>query len=491
MTRLARRLSTQDAGFLYVERPTAPMHAASVYVYAGDLSLADVIAATEERLHLVPRYRQKVVFPPFGVAHPTWEDDPAFDIRAHIVEAAAPAPGDDRALAEMAARYLLPPMDRGRPLWKTVVVRGLADGTTATIALTHHAMIDGVSGVDLLLVLHDLTPDAPPPPVPEPWRPQPLPDPLALLQDAVRDSLVQAAERWTETTFERYRPQETAARARQLTEAMTAMMPQLARPAPRTRFNGPVSDRRAMAYATFPFAAVRAIRAALGGTVNDVVLTIEAGALGRYLRGHGERVEGLELRAMCPVSMRAAEGHGQLGNQVSMMLAPLYVGIDDPVARHNAERAAMERLKAQGQAAALYAMTNQGDQTPAWQQMLAGQAEAPNTMYNTVSSNMPGPQVPLYMKGHRLLRTFGGAMLSPNIGLFFAIISYNQTLTINVTVDPAQIPDPWTLADCLHESFAELRDAADRDAAASGEPALAGIGATGRGSRRATEAATT
>jgi WS/DGAT/MGAT family acyltransferase len=173
-TQLNRRLTQQDASFLYFERPNQPMHGVSVGIYDGDLALDDVIRVTEERLHLVPRFRQKLVFPPFLLAHPTWEDDPDFDIRNHIIEDTLPAPGDDRALAAVAAKYLVPPLDRTKPLWKMVVVRGRADGDTAILSMVHHAMIDGVSGVDLMLVTHDLTPDADSPP-PEPWRPAPQP----------------------------------------------------------------------------------------------------------------------------------------------------------------------------------------------------------------------------------------------------------------------------------------------------------------------------
>ncbi len=240
------------------------------------------------------------------------------------------------------------------------------------------------------------------------------------------------------------------------------------RSATRTRFNGPVSTQRAVAWVLVSFTEVRAIRAVLGGTVNDLVLAVVAGALGRYLRHHGTPTQGLELRAMCPVSMRRAEGRGELGNQVSMMIAPLYVGILDPVERLKAERAAMERLKEQDQAGGFYAMTAQGNTTPPWVQAMAGQIEVPNTLLNTVSTNIPGPQVPLYLAGHRLLDSFGFGMLSANIGLFNAITSYNQVLSIGATVDPTQVPDVWFYADCLKESFAELREGAEQVAAASG-----------------------
>jgi diacylglycerol O-acyltransferase len=468
---LNRRLTTQDASFLYFERPNQPMHGVGVAVYEGHLTLDDVIRVTGERLHLLPRYRQKLVFPPFGIAHPTWEDDPDFDLRHHITEDTLPPPGDDRAVASAVARQLVPPLPRDRPLWKMVVLHGRADGNTAILSMVHHAMIDGVSGVDLMLVMHDLTPDAAPPPSPAtPWQPAPRPDPIALLQDAVRDQLVEAAQRWTDDTFRQYRPGEAAARAQQISTALAASLPSMLQPAPRTPFNGPISRERAVSWAQFSFTEVRAIRAVLGGTVNDVVLAVVAGAIGRYLRHHGHRTEGVELRAMCPVSMRQAEGRGTMGNQVSMMIAPLFVGILDPVERLAAERTAMERLKQQDQAGGFYAMTEQGNQVPPWQQALAGQVEVPNTLLNTVSTNVPGPQIPLYMRGRKMLAYFGFGMLSANIGLFNAIGSYNQVLTIGATVDPKLVPDVWFYADCLRESFAELRGAAERVAAASGTP---------------------
>ena len=480
MTRaLNRRLTTQDASFLYVERPNQPMHGVGVAVYEGHLTLDEVIRVTEERLHLLPRYRQRLVFPPFGIAHPTWEDDPDFDIRNHITEETLRPPGDDRALAEAAAKYLVPPMDRSRPLWKMVVVQGRADGNTAIFSMVHHAMIDGVSGVDLMLVTHDLTPDAAPPPPPaSPWQPAPLPDPLTQLQDAVRDQLTEAAQRWTDETFRQFRPAEAAVRAQQLTNAMASALPQLLQPAPRTPFNGPVSRERAVAWTQFPFAEIRGVRTVLGGTINDVVLAVVAGAIGKYMRAHGYPTEGVELRAMCPVSMRRAEGRGGLGNQVSMIMAPLYVGILDPVERLRAEREAMEPLKEQDQAGAFYGMVEQRTTVPPFIQALAGQIEVPQTLLHTVSTNVPGPQVPLYLAGHKLLESFGCGMLSANIGLFNAITSYNQVLTIGATADPTQMRDVWFYADCLKEAFVELREAAERAAAAAGAPSPTATAAT-------------
>jgi diacylglycerol O-acyltransferase / wax synthase len=471
---LNRRLTTQDASFLYFERANQPMHGVGVAVYEGRMTLDDVIGVIAQRLHLMPRFRQKVVPAPFGITHPIWQDDADFDIGNHITEETLPAPGDDRMMAKAIAKQLLPPLDRSRPLWKMVVVHGRADGNTALLSMFHHAMVDGVSGVDLMLVIHDLTADAAPvSPSATPWQPAPMPDAFTLTRDAVRDQLVAAAQRWTDQAF---RPVEAVTRAQQTASALLRSLPTMLQPAPRTSFNGSVSLERDVAWAEFPFTEIRAIRGLLDGTINDIVLTIVAGAIGKYLRRHKVNTQGMELRAMCPVSMRAAEGRGALGNQVSMMIAPLYVGVLDAAERLVAERKAMDRLKEEDQAGSLFAMTRMGDAAPAWVQAIAGQIEVPNTLLNTVSTNVPGPQIPLYMTGHKVLASFGCGMLSANIGLFNAIISYNQKLTIGATVDPQQIPDVWFYADCLKESFAELREAAERAAAAAGVPGLEGLG---------------
>jgi diacylglycerol O-acyltransferase / wax synthase len=487
-TDLSRRLTTTDASFLYFERPGEPLHIGSINVYEGRVSREDVIRTLEERLHLLPRYRQKVVFPPFGIAHPTWEDDPAFDVRNHVAEVELPAPGDDRTLSTVAGQVFTPLLDRNRPLWKLVLLQGHESGNTHMVSIVHHAMVDGVSGVELQMVLHDLTPKAEPPAAPvAPWQPQPPRDEIAILQDAVRDRLEELARLWTDETFRPLRPQDAERRMRQVTNALTSAMPYMTQPAPRVPFNGPLSGERHFAWVELPFAEVRGIRSALGGTVNDVVLAILSGALGRYLRAHNVPVTpAMELRAMCPVSVRAADGRGSLGNQVSMMMAPLYVGIDDPMARLRAEREAMERLKGLDQAGGLHALSAQADAIPAGWQAFVGQFPATNTLLNTVSTNVPGPQIPMYFNGKQLLGWYPLGPLSSGIGLFNAILSYNQKLTFGATADPRLVPDVWFFADCLRESFAELRDAAGRAAAvqdaakraAEAPPAPAPNGAT-------------
>jgi len=480
---LNRRLTTLDATFLYFEKPDQPMHIGGSMLYEGHVSRDDLARLLLERLHRLPRYRQKVVFPPFSLAHPTWEDDPDFDVANHIEVVALPPPADDRVLAEVGGRAYSGMLDRRHPLWKLILLHGRPDGHTVMVWKIHHAMIDGVSGVDLTMVLHDVTPDPEPPSAPAaPWQPRPLPDPITLLQNAVRDRLTEAAQGFTDSAFGLLRPGTISDRARQLAGAVNTALPSLIQPAPSTPFNAPLSTERRFAWRALPFADVRAIRSALGGTVNDVVLTILSGALGRYLRARGRATEGLELRAMCPVSMRRDDERGALGNLVSVMIAPLYVGIADPVERLAAERSAMERLKAQDQAGGLYSLQQFLNGIPAAWQAFAGQLTVPQTLFNTVSTNVPGPQIPLYLGGHRLLDWVPLGICSTGVGLFVAILSYDRRLTFGLTFDPTLIPDGWALAQCLGESFVELRDAAERAAPA----AFTGVAApdTGATSRR-------
>jgi len=468
---LNRRLTPVDAAFLYAEKAEQPMHVGGCMVYDGHLARAELRQIMLDRLHRLPRYRQSVVFPPFVLAHPTWEDDPGFDIDNHVEEITLAPPGDDRAMAEAGGRVYAGMLDRRHPLWKLVLLQGRADGNTAMVWKIHHAMIDGVSGVDLTMVLHDLTPDAPAEPAPAPWQPAPPPDPLSRLQDAVRDRLTEAAQSFTDDAFRLLRPVDLGERARQITNALTSALPSVLKPAPPTPFNGPLSTGRGFAWQELPFAEVRAVKSALGGTVNDVVLAVLSGALGRYLRARGRPTDGVELRAMCPVSMRRPDERGALGNLVSVIIAPLFVGLTDPVERLTAVRQAMDQLKDKDQAGGFYSMTQLLNRVPAAWQALAGQLTVPQTLFNTVSTNVPGPQIPLYLAGRRLLTWIPLGICATDIGLFVAILSYDRKLTFGMTVDPRLVPDAWDLAGHLRESFTELRTAAGR--AEEGFPSVA------------------
>ncbi len=458
-TDLNRFLTPLDATFLYVERPNETMHIGGCMVYEGEFSLEYMVEQIAARMHLLPRYRQRVLFPPFLVSHPVWVDDPSFNLENHVAEVWIPKDADHQVLARAAAEAYSGMLDRNRPLWKGILLRGIP-GHTAVVWKIHHAMVDGVSGVDLSMVLSDLSPtDELPEPPAETWAPKPLPDSLSLLQEAMQHRLGELSRSWSSTAFDAMRPNLMADRMREMVAASTATLP-AATPAPRTIFNRPVSKERGFAWAQFSFPAMRAVKSALGGTVNDVVLTVLAGGIGRYLRERGQDPKGLELRAMCPVSMRQEDERGQLGNLVSNMIAPLFVGVDDPVERLGKERDAMNRLKEAGQAKAFYQMTQFGERVPPLMAAIGATMPFSQTLFNTVSTNVPGPMIPLYFGRHKLVDWLPLGIVSNNIGLFVAILSYNQRITLGMTVDAKLIPDAWRLAECLEESYAELREAA-------------------------------
>ncbi len=462
MSGLERYLTTLDSSFLYFEKPTEALHIGSCMVYEGRMERAELIRLLADRLHHVPRYRQRVVFPPLGISHPMWIDDPDFDINHHIDEVEL-RPGADMAeFSQVIAEAYSGMLDRDRPLWAAVVVHGFDGEHTAVVWKVHHAMIDGVSGIDLTMLLNDYAADAEPPPPPtEDWNPPPLPDFLSLMQEAIEHRTGEVTRALTETAFDALRPQRFAEQATTMRRAMARTLPQTLRPAPSTPWNNRVSGELAWAWADFSFTEARQIKNALGGTVNDLVLTTLSGGLGRYLRARGEKTEGLELRAMCPVSMRQKAEHGKLGNLVSVMIAPLYVGIEDPAERHLAECEGMASLKESKQADAFYEMTRMGELVPPGLQGLVGGLPMPGQrVFNTVSTNVPGPQIPLYQAGRRLLHWLPMGVVSNNIGLFISILTYEGRMTLGATVDRKQIPDPWELSDALRASFDELRELA-------------------------------
>jgi WS/DGAT/MGAT family acyltransferase len=458
---LAKFLSPLDAAFLYVEKPRETMHIGSVMVYEGRLERELLEGILLDRLHLVPRYRERAVFPPWNASTPMWMPDPDFDIKNHVEVVELEPPVDDRALARAAARAYSGMLDRRHPLWKLIILHGLPDDHTAVVWKVHHAMVDGVSGIDLTMALHDFRPDAEPPAPPaEKWQPPPIPDQLTLLQQAVEQTLTQTTRSMTESFFDFMRPDGMAARATGLSRMLRATAPTMMRPMAATPWNRPVSGELDYAWVELSWSEVRAVKGALGGTVNDLVLATLAGGLGRYLRAKKFSTSKVELRAMCPVSMRPTDQRGQLGNQVSALTAPLFVGIEDPLERFRAERGAMEALKEARAAESLHGFTRFADLVPPAMQAFAASFSVPQPLYNTVSTNVPGPQIPLYLGGRRLLAFLPLGIVSNNLGLFVSILSYERRMTFGMLVDAKQIPDVERLAECLRESYSELREAA-------------------------------
>ncbi len=446
------------------------MHIGGCGVYEGHVSRQTLVRLLEDRLSLLPRYRQKVVSSPFHIAHPSWEDDPDFDLSNHIEEWTLPEPGDDRVLSIVGGRIFAAPLDRAHPLWKLILLRGRHDGNTTIIAKVHYAMVEGITGTALTTVLHDIRPDAPPTPPPRDWKPAPIPDFLAQFQNAIRDTITTTTQLMVDQGLRLWSGWQANSTPQQQLDTATDVLSPFLRPISRLPFNGQLSGARQFAWTELAFPEIRAIRSALGGTVNDVVLTIISGGLGSYLRAKGYQLESLELRLAYPVMFRRhSDAHEDeiKAPFVSTMIVPLYTGIADPVQRFLAEQRALEELTTHQQAQALAELQTLSRFLPPAVQVLSQQFGLPNNMANTVSLNVPGPQIPLYLAGHKRLALYPIGPLSANIGLFHVTSSYNHTLTIGVTVDPRLMPDVWHYTDCLRGAFQELREAAGRATAPS------------------------
>jgi WS/DGAT/MGAT family acyltransferase len=455
-------MSAEDAWFLYFEKPDAPLHIGSVAIYEGAVDFGRLCESMAARMHTIPRYRQRAVIPPFYAGHPTWEDDPAFTVERHLHLLELPAPGTEEQLRELAADVFAPMLPRDRPLWDITVIRGLEGDRTAYVSRVHHCLVDGVSGIELLLAVLDMMPEPEPTPPPdEPWEPHRLPGPLESWTEAVFDHWNRSMRAFTDWQESMLDTQGNLRRMADFARALEAALPALFRQPVRAPWNKPIGARRAAAWTAMSFQEVRGIRSALGGTVNDVMLSILGGALGRYLQAHGESVEGATLRLQIPVNVRTENQKGALGNRVSMMLPDIPVGISDPVARLGAVREEMERLKARDEANAFDAMLRIADNIPAAYHALAGIGGVPQGALNLVCTNVPGPLIPLWTVGHRMLAHYPLVPLAGDLGIGVGITSYDKDLYLGLMCDPDIVPDVDTIRQYVDEEFQALRRAAD------------------------------
>ena len=457
----ARRMSALDAAFFNLERRGQLLHVGGVYTVEGRLDFEQQLADLAARLHLIPRYVQRVVRVPFGLAHPTWEPDPHFNLRRHVLHHVLRPPGDDAQLVKLAGRLFAQPLDRRRPLWELHQIDGYRGDRSALVAKVHHCMIDGVSGVQLLGVIFDVTPKpAPPPPPPPAADVPPLPSALVQLMVAARDALEVGSERARQLVALVRQPARMLDELALARDAVAELLQLLLTPPPRTPFNGHVSILRRVVWATVPLAEVKAIRNRLGGTVNDVVLAAISSALRAYLERHGFLADRVELRAMLPVNIRTPAEHLRLGNRISMLVAPLPVGIYDPLERLRQVAAATAQLKGRGQAAHLSRALELLELLPPVIQRPLGWLQVWAAPINTICTNVPGPAVSLYSQGKRIETLVPIVPLAQGVGLAFAILSYADTLTVCLTTDPALVPDDEGLRDLVREGLEELRSLA-------------------------------
>jgi len=461
---MPQRLSAQDAQYLHLETPSVHMHVAGLMIFDpstrphGPLRFDNLRALIERRIHLVPRFRQRVVEVPFNLARPMWVDEPDFDLDFHLRRSALPAPGGRRELADAVQRIMSRPLDRSKPLWELYFFEGLEDGHVAAMSKVHHCMIDGISGMDIATILLDFTPE-PRAVDPQAWVPEALPSARDLMVDAVRETVTRPVRTGVEVAATALRaPVIALERASHLIEGLGSLV--AAGQAPRSPLNAHVGPNRRFAMAEAPLQDFKEIKNALGGTVNDVVLASAAGMLHRLLTRRGIATEGSVLRAMVPVSTRDPSKEMALGNQVSNIFVDLPVGPMDPAARLHAITERTRDLKKSKQAIGAEAMINLGTWAPPTLHGLAARLASRSRLINLVVSNVPGPQVPLYMDGARLVLTFPLMPLAETCGLSIAVTSLSGVMGFGLTADWDTIPEIDAVADALLASIEELVKAA-------------------------------
>jgi diacylglycerol O-acyltransferase / wax synthase len=456
------RLSSIDASFLTNETSSAHMHVGAILIFEGPPPVYnDFLDHVRSRLHLVPRFRQKLAFPPVETGRPFWIDDPHFHLAYHVRHSALPSPGSEEQLRNIAGRLFSQALDRSKPLWELWLIQGLERNRFAIVTKTHHALVDGVAGVDIATVLFDVKP------VPDPiepdrdWVPQPPPSSAELAARGIAE-LGESPFKLTRRAIRAAtHPGRTTRKLAETGEALAEVAWNFTNPAPELPLNTEIGSHRRFAWSRAELADFKRIKDALGGTVNDVVLTVVSGALRSWLRSRGIKTEGLELRALVPVSIRTEDEHGQLGNRIAAMRGPLPVYIEDPVKRLEAVKSAMGGLKESKQALGAEVISRLNDFAPPTLLAQASRINFSTRLFNLIVTNVPGPQIPLYVLGRELQDVFPVAFLPENHALAIAIMSYNGGIDFGLLGDYDGMEDIEMLATGLTESLADLRAAAE------------------------------
>jgi len=457
------RFNYQDAGLLNFDRDTFPHNIGSVGIFEGAIPFEKYLAHVERRLDLVPRYRQRVVRVPLDLANPIWHDDPDFDIRRHVRSVVLSQPGDDGQLAHLAGEFFALPLDRERPLWSILLVRGLSGGRTAQLVKAHHCLVDGVGGVQLLVALLDTTPNPPPLRRRRKPKPGPIPDRATLFANAIFDQVLEQADTAESLTRSLRHPRSLVHWTRSVAGAVLAAAPYMLERAPDTPWNTRLTSPRRLAWQDVPLQEARAICSVLGGKVNDLVLALLAGALGRYFELHGWETKDVTLRVVVPVNARRGPEDRALGNHISLMLAGLPLGLADPRRRFEAVSRQMKALKEADQAGGFENLLRLLGRLPApVQATLGGRLTSPNVLTNLVCTNVRGPETPLYCLGHEMVAHYPWVLASWRMGLSVAVMSYMRSLYFSFTGDAGVLADLDRVADFLREDFWQLHDAVTR-----------------------------
>jgi WS/DGAT/MGAT family acyltransferase len=458
---LRQRLSGADAAFLYLERKEIPLHIACVCTFEEAIPFDEFTATIDSKLHLLPRYRQIAVSPPFDIGYPNWEYDRHFDIHRHIIRMTVNAPGDEAALEELAGRVFSTVMNRDKPLWEVYVIEGLQGGRGAIIAKVHHALADGVAGASLLRIMLDPTAEGshaihkphfqPPAPAKEPS----LTDALASAIHSSLENLV-AAEAGLLDIAQGL----LSDRTQQGLQGLMTLLPEIASPVQRLPFNRPCGSERKFCWAEFDFADVKAIRNTTGGTVNDVIITVVTRALAQYVKLHGESAKDRLLRMVCPVSLRKDEKGDSLGNQISFL--PLTVPMDfaGPVEHLKAIALRTAIMKSVRAAELLGIAANWLGAAPPPAQALfwwgIPLVPMPAPLLNLICTNVPGSPTPLYCVGKRMLSSYPQVPTGYELGVGIAVQSYNGKMCFGLTADAVVAADVKRLRDFIGVAWAEM-----------------------------------
>lgn len=459
------RLTSFDTSFLANEKSNGHMAIGALLMCEGaPPSEEDFLTHIRSRVHHLPRLRQRLLYPPLGLGTPFWVDYPQFDIHRHLRRISLPAPGSEAQFQELVGELLAPPLQRSKPLWELILVEGFAEERFGIVYKTHHAMADGISAVDIGMLLFDVEPNSEPAREEAAWTPAATPSRAALVGHAASGiaATLRRLGGWLRRALSE--PGRARRRASDGLAGLWEVTWNLARPAPKVPFNIEIGPRRAMAWSTFDLPEFKRVKNALGGTVNDVTLAVVAGAMRRWLLEREVPVEGMELKALVPVSIRTENEHGELGNKLTAMRGPLPVGIADPVERLGAVSAAMDALKVSKQPLGAEAIWGLND----WFRdfappVLLAPTAAINfstRLFNLLVTNFPGPQMPFYVLGRELTEVYPIGFLAKKHALAIAILSYNGQIGFGLLADPDAVPDAQRIVDHLAASVEELVAAA-------------------------------
>jgi WS/DGAT/MGAT family acyltransferase len=463
------RLSAVDASFLHQEKQASHMHVGALVIFEGPPPSHDEFAAhIESRLRLVPRYRQKLAVPRFEMGRPFWVDDPSFNIDYHLRHTALPRPGSDDQLRQLAGRIFSQRLDRSKPLWEVWLIQGFEGSKFAIISKTHHALVDGVSGVDIATVLFDLQPVPPEVTEDDDWVPSPAPSDVELVAEGVKGLVRTPLSLAGRALSAISSPGRSLEQAREAAEGIGEVVWAGMNPAPDVPLNVPIGPHRRVRWVQSRLSDFKEIKDALGGTVNDAVLAVVAGALGRWLRARGVRTEGLELRALVPVSIRAKNEHGALGNRIAAMRGPLPVYVKDPAERLHQVQESMGNLKQSKQALGAEVIAGLTDFAPPTLLAQASRLNFSTRLFNLIVTNVPGPQFPLYLLGREMQEIVPIAFLPEDHALAIAIMSYNGKVDFGLLGDYDAMPDLEDFGVMLEDALAELvKEARKRTKAAA------------------------